>query len=72
MGGLVLVSPQGKALSNYISWLDRRLLEPHPSASGSWYDALLARFTPDDWIDLGREIRPGTPLSYLFWLKETG
>ena len=72
MGGLVLVSPQGKALSNYISWLDRRLLEPHPSGSSSWYGALLARLTPADWVDLGREIRPGTPLSYLFWLKETG
>jgi sugar (pentulose or hexulose) kinase len=72
MGGLVLVSPQGKAISNYISWLDRRLLEPHPSVHSSWYGALLARLTPADWIDLGREIRPGTPLSYLFWLKETG
>ena len=72
MGGLVLISPQGKALSNYISWLDRRLLEPHASASGSWYDALLSRLTPADWIDLGREIRPGTTLSYLLWLKETG
>ncbi len=56
MGGLVLVSPQGKALSNYISWLDRRLLEPHPSGHGSYYDALLARLTPADWVDLGREI----------------
>ena len=72
MGGLVLVSPQGRAISNYISWLDRRLLEPHPSGHGSWYDALSGQFTPADWIDLGREIRPGTPLSYLFWLKETG
>jgi len=70
MGGLVLVSPNGEALSNYISWLDRRLLEPHPSARGSYYDALLARLTPADWADLGREIRPGTPLSYLFWLVE--
>ncbi len=70
MGGLVLVSPRGEALSNYISWLDRRLLEPHPSGHGSYYDALLARLTPADWADLGREIRPGTPLSYLFWFVE--
>ena len=72
MGGLVLVSPQGKTLSNYISWLDRRMLEPHRSGRGSWYDALLNRLTPADWVDLGREIRPGTPLSYLFWVKEAG
>ena len=70
MGGLVLVSPRGEALSNYISWLDRRLLEPHPSGHGSYYDALLARLTDADWVDLGREIRPGTPLSYLFWFME--
>jgi sugar (pentulose or hexulose) kinase len=70
MGGLVLVSPRGEAASNYISWLDRRLLEPHPSGQGSYFDALLARLTPEDWVDLGREIRPGTPLSYLFWFLE--
>ncbi len=72
MGGLVLVSPQGEALSDYISWLDRRLLEPHPAGHSSWYDAFLGQLTPADWIDLGREIRPGTPLSFLFWLKGTG
>jgi sugar (pentulose or hexulose) kinase len=70
MGGLVLVSPEGKALSNYISWQDRRLVEPHPSGLGSFYDLLTARLSPDDWCNLGREIRPGTPLSYLFWLAE--
>jgi len=70
MGGLVLVSPRGQAASNYISWLDRRLLEPHPSGHGSYFDALLARLTLDDWVALGREIRPGTPLSYLFWFVE--
>ena len=67
MGGLVLVSPRGEALSNYVSWLDRRLLGPHPAGQGSFYDALLAQLTPEDWVALGREIRPGTPLSYLFW-----
>ena len=70
MGGLVFVSPEGGALSNYISWQDRRLLEPHPSGVGSFYDAFSARLSPEDWRDLGREIRPGTPLSYLFWMAE--
>jgi sugar (pentulose or hexulose) kinase len=70
MGGLVLVSPRGEPLSNYVSWLDRRLLGPHPAGQGSFYDALLARLTPSDWVALGREIRPGTPLSYLFWFAE--
>ena len=66
----MFVSPEGEALSNYISWQDRRLLEPHPSGLGSFYDAFSARLSPDDWRDLGREIRPGTPLSYLFWMAE--
>ncbi len=70
MGGLVLVSPVGEALSNYVSWLDRRLLGSHPAGHGSFYDALLTRLTPEDWVALGREIRPGTPLSYLFWFVE--
>jgi sugar (pentulose or hexulose) kinase len=70
MGGLVLVSSRGEPLSNYVSWLDRRLLGPHPAGQGSFYDALLARLTPGDWVALGREIRPGTPLSYLFWFAE--
>ncbi len=70
MGGLILVSPRGEALSNYVSWLDKRLLEPHPAGHGSFYEALLARLTPEDWEALGKEIRPGTPLSYLFWFVE--
>ena len=70
MGGLVPVSPRGEAISNYVSWLDRRLLEPHPSGCGSFYDVFLSRLTEDDWSALGREIRPGTPLSYLFWFAE--
>ena len=72
MDGLVLVSPEGEALSPYISWQDRRLLEPHPSGQGSYFDALLSGLTKEDWRDLGREIRPGTPLSYLFWLRQKG
>jgi sugar (pentulose or hexulose) kinase len=70
MGGLVPVSPRGEAISNYVSWLDRRLLEPHPSGGGSFYEVFLSRLTGDDWSALGREIRPGTPLSYLFWFAE--
>ena len=72
MGGLVLVSPEGEALCPYISWQDRRLLEPHPSGQGSYFDALLGGLTKEDWRDLGREIRPGTSLSYLFWLEQKG
>lgn len=70
MGGLVPLSPSGEALSSYVSWLDKRLLQPYPSGGGSYYDALVGRLTPGDWAALGREIRPGTPLSYLFWFAE--
>lgn len=70
MGGLVPVSARGEATANYISWLDRRPLEPHPSGHGTCFDALLARLTAADWASLGREIRPGTPLTYLHWFAE--
>ena len=46
MGGLVPVSPRGEAISNYVSWLDRRLLEPHPSGCGSFYDCVPPRTPP--------------------------
>ncbi|MBI2925462.1 MAG: hypothetical protein HYY24_07130 [Verrucomicrobia bacterium] len=72
MGGLVLTNERGEALSNYISWLDKRALQPHPSGTGSVFDALLHQLSTDDWRRLGREVRPGLPLSFLFWLAEHG
>jgi len=72
MGGLVLTSETGAALSNYISWRDQRLTLP-PAAGGlSYYDRLLQRLRPLHRRQLGHEIRPGTTLSFLFWLAQEG
>ncbi len=68
MGGLVLTSEQGQPLSNYISWRDQRLLLPAPEVSGTYFDNLLERLSPAEQRQLGREVRPGLPISYLFWL----
>src|SRR5262245_59898924 len=38
MGGLVLTNHRGEALSNYISWQDRRATLPHPNGNGSYFD----------------------------------
>jgi sugar (pentulose or hexulose) kinase len=70
MGGLVLVTEQGQPLSNYISWRDQRLLLPHPSGAGTYFDVMVQRLSPADRRQLGNEVRPGLPVSFLFWLAE--
>lgn len=72
MGGLILTNGHGEALSNYISWMDKRLLEPHPSGTGTYFDVLERRLGPECRQGLGNEVRPGLPLSFLFWLAERG
>lgn len=71
MGGLVLTTDCGEPLSNYISWRDQRLLMPHPSGAGTYFDVMVQRLSPADRRQLGHEVRPGLPLSFLFWLGET-
>ncbi|MEP7356162.1 MAG: FGGY family carbohydrate kinase, partial [Anaerolineales bacterium] len=68
MGGLVLATQQGQPLSNYISWRDQRLLQPAPHGEGTYFDGLCERLSSDEQRQLGREVRPGLPISYLYWL----
>jgi len=68
MGGLVLTSERGQPLSNYISWRDQRLLMSAPGFESTYFDRLLERLGPAEQRQLGREVRPGLPISYLFWL----
>ena len=72
MGGLVLTDERGAPHSNYISWRDQRLLMPHPSGKGTYWDHFLRRLSDDDRRQLGNEVRPGLPVSFLFWLVEQG
>lgn len=71
MHGLVLMGTDGAALSNFISWQDQRTNERHRSG-GTHFEALRSLVGDEDFRKLGRELRPGYPLSTLFWLKETG
>jgi sugar (pentulose or hexulose) kinase len=70
MGGLVLATEAGVPLSNYISWRDQRLLMRPPSGASTYFDMLSQRLSPDERRQLGNEVRPGLPLSYLFWLAQ--
>ncbi len=70
MHGVVLTSEKGEPLSNFISWQDQRTLMPHPNGAGTYFDVLAQRITPVERQQLGNELRPGLPLSVLFWLAK--
>jgi sugar (pentulose or hexulose) kinase len=70
MSCLVLANEQGEAQSNCMGWRDQRVLEPHPSGSGSYYDVLKQRLSPQQKRELGNELPPGAPICFLFWLAE--
>ena len=70
MGGLVLTSDKGMALSNYISWRDQRLLMRPAAGGGTYFDLLSQRLGPAERRQLGNEVRPGILLSTLFWLAQ--
>jgi len=72
MHGMVLVNRRGQALSNLISWTDHRGLMSHPSGSGSFFDALMARTNEAQRKRLGNELRLERPACFLFWLAEQG
>lgn len=71
MHSVALVDRAGAPLTNVATWLDQRALEPHPSG-GSYLEALAERLGPERRLALGNELRPGLPISTLFWLAERG
>lgn len=43
MGGVILVSPDGQQhRTNYLSWRDQRVLEPHSGGHGTYFEELHA------------------------------
>jgi sugar (pentulose or hexulose) kinase len=72
MSSLVITEPDGTPISNCISWRDERVLTPRPSGNGSYYDELLSRITGEERSHMGNELRPGLPISHLFWRAQTG
>ena len=71
MGGLVLSSEIGTALRPYISWVDRRLNDI-ASGNESWFDRFSDDIGSEAKTILGNEFRPGLPISFLYWLKQSG
>ncbi len=67
-GGLVLTDDHGAPLSNYISWRDQRLLMRPAAGGDTYYEQMSGRLSPEARRQLGHEVRPGTLLSFLFWL----
>ena len=72
MHGLVLTTECGEARSNLTTWQDQRVLMPHPSGQGTYFDVMASRIEPDQVRQLGNELRPGQPVGLLFWLAERG
>jgi sugar (pentulose or hexulose) kinase len=70
MSCLVMMDQQGRVRSNCIGWRDQRALEPHPSGEGSYYEVLKRRISPSQRNELGNELPPGAPVSFLFWMAE--
>ena len=72
MHGLVFTTGQGEPCSNLTTWQDQRVLLPHPSGQGTYFDVLRERLGTDEVRQLGNELKPGQPLGVLFWLAEQG
>jgi sugar (pentulose or hexulose) kinase len=70
MSCLVMMDQQGRVRSNCIGWRDQRALETHPSGTGSYYEVLKSRISPQQRSELGNELPPGAPISFLFWMAE--
>ncbi|MCC6611955.1 MAG: hypothetical protein IT320_00675 [Anaerolineae bacterium] len=72
MHGVVMTTDDGEPRSALTTWQDQRVLEPHPSGAGSYFDQMKARLSVDDIRALGNELRPGLPVGLFFWLAEQG
>jgi sugar (pentulose or hexulose) kinase len=72
MHGMVLMDGHGDAMSNCVTWRDQRVMMPHPSGSGSYFEVLAQRISPKHERQLGHELDPGRPICFLFWLFEQG
>ena len=72
MHGMVLMNEAGKLLSPCLTWRDQRATMPHPSGAGTYFEVMTRRISREHLSQLGNEVRPGTPSSFLFWMAEQG
>lgn len=69
---MVLTDSRGEARSNVIGWRDQRVLELHPRCHGSYYDVLQQILPSRYRCELGNELSPGCPVSFLFHDSDQG
>jgi sugar (pentulose or hexulose) kinase len=72
MGGILLVNGQGQPLTNYLSWRDQRTTIPGVPGGPAPLEILRSRWSDSMFQDIGRELKPGSATSLLFWLAENG
>jgi sugar (pentulose or hexulose) kinase len=72
MHGLVLMNDRREAMSNCVTWRDQRAVAPHPTRSGSYFDAIVSRTNAAVRRQLGQELEPSRPICFLYWLAEQG
>jgi len=59
-------------LSPCLTWRDQRAMMPHPSGAGTYFDVMTGRISREQRRQLGNELRPGTPSTFLFCMAEQG
>lgn len=67
MGGVILVDPANRPVTNYLSWRDQRTLQ-QTAPGGTTLDALRAIWCHNELAEVGNELQPGSVTSLLFWL----
>jgi sugar (pentulose or hexulose) kinase len=72
MHGLVLTTDTGEPRSSLTTWQDQRVMMPHPSGAGTYFEAMSQRLTTEQKRLLGNELRPGQPVGLLFRQAEQG
>lgn len=72
MHGVVWTTDDGEPRSTLTTWQDQRVLEPHSSGAGTYFDQMKARLSAEHVRALGNELRAGLPVGLFFWLAEQG
>lgn len=70
MGGILLLDAQHRPASNYLSWRDQRSLLPAPGGSTPLLDQLRQQWTDQHFTELGKELKPGSATTLLYWLAQ--
>lgn len=70
MGGILLLNSQQKNASNYLSWRDQRSLLPAPGGSTPLLEQLRQQWTDQHFTELGKELKPGSATTLLYWLAQ--